>query len=87
MSENNNKSNWSKREVGALWTKTSKDKTQKYMTGHVDHGLDGKIDLVIFSNKDKKSPNAPDFRIYLSDKTSPNQATQSAELATDRDVL
>lgn len=59
---------WDRREIGALWTKLSKDKSQKYMTGHIQTHLEGKIDVVIFSNKDKKNDKAPDFRIYISDK-------------------
>lgn len=54
--------------MGALWTKLSKDKSQKYMTGHIQTSLEGKIDIVIFSNKDKKSDKAPDFRVYISDR-------------------
>ena len=68
MNDNKNDSNWTRREVGALWTKLSKDKSQKYMTGHIQTSLEGKIDVVIFSNKDKRTDKAPDFRIYLSEK-------------------
>jgi len=68
MSDNKNENNWTRREVGALWLKLSKDKSQKYMTGHMQTSLEGKIDVVVFSNKDKKTDKAPDFRIYLSEK-------------------
>lgn len=68
MNDNKNENNWTRREVGALWTKLSKDKSQKYMTGHIQTSLEGKIDIVIFSNKDKKTDKAPDFRVYLSEK-------------------
>ena len=68
MNDNKNENNWTRREVGALWTKLSKDKSQKYMTGHIQTSLEGKIDIVIFSNKEKKTDKAPDFRIYLSEK-------------------
>ena len=70
MSDNKNESNWTRREVGALWLKLSKDKSQKYMTGHIQTSLEGKIDIVIFSNKEKKTDKAPDFRVYLSEKKS-----------------
>ena len=70
MSDNKNESNWTRREVGALWLKLSKDKSQKYMTGHIQTSLEGKIDIVVFSNKDKKTDKAPDFRVYLSEKKS-----------------
>ena len=68
MNDNKNDNNWTRREVGALWTKLSRDKSQKYMTGHIQTSLEGKIDIVIFSNKEKKSDKSPDFRIYLSEK-------------------
>ncbi len=69
MSDNKtDTSKWGQREVGALWTKISKDKSQKYMTGHINTSLEGKIDIVIFSNKEKKSDKSPDFRIYVSDR-------------------
>jgi len=38
------------------------------MTGHIQTSLEGKIDIVIFSNKDKRTDKAPDFRVYLSEK-------------------
>jgi uncharacterized protein (DUF736 family) len=71
-------SKWDRREVGALWTKLSKDKSQKYMTGHIETSLEGKIDLVIFSNKDKKSDKAPDFRVYISDRDKKDAAPVAA---------
>ena len=98
MNDNKNENNWTRREVGALWTKLSKDKSQKYMTGHIQTSLEGKIDIVIFSNKDKKTDKAPDFRIYLSEKkkdeapvarsgaTQKSKATQ-AESLEEADVL
>lgn len=79
MKDNNNESKWSKRDIGALWTKSSKDNSQKYLTGHIQTSLEGKIDIVVFSNKDKKNDKAPDFRIYISEKKSPepNALSQS----------
>lgn len=85
---------WDNRELGALWLKVSKDKSQKYMTGHIQTSLEGKIDVVVFSNKDKKSDKSPDFRVYISDKkaTTENaaQPTKAAVAQTqddDSDVL
>jgi uncharacterized protein (DUF736 family) len=69
---------WDRREIGALWTKLSKDKSQKYMTGHILTSLEGKIDVVIFSNKDKKNDKAPDFRIYASDRGEKKDAPVAA---------
>ena len=68
MSDVETENKWDTRELGALWLKISKDKSQKYMTGHINSSLEGKIDVVIFSNKEKKSEKSPDFRIYASDR-------------------
>jgi uncharacterized protein (DUF736 family) len=79
MSETNNKTDWSKRELGALWKK--KSATQTYLTGHLSFEDGERINVVVFSNKNKKNENAPDFRIYVSEKTQggkPVQATASA---------
>ena len=69
MSENT-KNEWEKREIGALWTKTSQASGKKYFSGHfkiqTEFGEDKKVPVVAFFNKDKKSENSPDFRIYLS---------------------
>lgn len=83
MSDNKTEtSKWGQREVGALWTKISKDKSQKYMTGHINTSLEGKIDIVIFSNKEKKSDKSPDFRIYVSDRPA-KQKEQPARKVAD----
>jgi len=72
MADTDNKSNneWEKRELGALWTKQAQGSGKKYFSGHIkietDFGEEKKINVVAFHNKDKKSENSPDFRIYLS---------------------
>jgi uncharacterized protein (DUF736 family) len=81
MNAKTEQTKWDRREVGALWTKLSKDKSQKYMTGHIQTHLEGKIDVVIFSNKDKKNDKAPDFRIYISDKSEKKDASTTASVA------
>jgi uncharacterized protein (DUF736 family) len=80
MNDTKTESKWGNREMGALWLKLSKDKTQKYMTGHINSSLEGKIDVVIFSNKEKKNEKSPDFRIYASDRpeSKPKEAAVSA---------
>jgi len=60
---NNNKSEWSEREIGALWKRESAN--QKYLTGKLKiEGVEKNV--VIFSNKHKQKDNHPDFRVYLS---------------------
>jgi len=88
MSENKNENNWNQREIGALWTKQSRSGSQKYMTGHFKNSQGEKIDVVIFSNKDKKNEKAPDFRIYVSEKTKPEtQQSRQSSYANDGDIL
>ena len=71
MSDTNKANNeWDKRELGALWTRESQSSGKKYFSGHIkietDFGEEKKINVVAFHNRDKKSENSPDFRIYLS---------------------
>ena len=71
MADNSKTTNdWDKREIGALWTRTSQGSGKKYFSGHfkidTEFGEEKKIPVVAFFNKDKKAENQPDFRIYLS---------------------
>ena len=87
MSENNSNSNktseWNNREIGAIWMRTSKDGTKKYMTGQITDSFTGeKQKIVIFKNLSKKDENgniknekAPDFRIYKSEDAFNNSGT------------
>ena len=89
MSENKNENKWTEREIGALWTKQSRNGSQKYMTGHFKNSQGEKTDVVIFSNKDKKNEKAPDFRVYISEKTKPNnqESRQTTYSSNEGDIL
>lgn len=92
----NQKSDWSKRDVGALWKRESA--TQKYLSGYVkidELGIETEVKIVVFSNKNKKDNlKAPDYRIYLSKpaekpaetKTTKPTKAEKVEESTD-DVL
>jgi len=63
----NKNNDWSKREIGALWKKDGP--TQKYLSGYLtidEFGTKTKVNVVVFSNKNKSKDTAPDFRVYLS---------------------
>ena len=63
MDNTDKKSEWSEREIGALWKRESPN--QKYLTGKLK--VDGvEKNVVIFSNKNKQKDTHPDFRVYLS---------------------
>lgn len=68
MSENsNNNTNNNNQELGALWKKESKNGGQKYLAGHIvvedDMGVEKKVKVVVFANREKKNERYPDFRI------------------------
>ena len=73
MSENN-KTDWSKLELGALWKR--KSATQTYLSGYIkvdELGTQKEVKVVVFSNKSKKdNDKAPDFRVYLSEPRNSN---------------
>lgn len=65
---NNEKTDWAKRDVGALWKREGQ--SQKYLSGYVkvdELGIERELKIVVFSNKNKNNNDkAPDYRIYLS---------------------
>lgn len=64
MSEEKQKKDWSKLEIGALWKKTSA--TQPYYSG--DLQIEGKAyKIICFTNKHKTEDRHPDIRVYLSE--------------------
>ena len=85
-SKSNNE--WEKRELGALWTKEAQGSGRKYFSGHIkvqtDFGEEKKINVVAFHNKDKKSENSPDFRIYLSRPAGSTSETETANNTTEK---
>ena len=86
-----NKTDWQKREVGALWKKESP--TQKFFSGHVkidDYGEEKLLKVVVFSNRHKSKDSHPDFRIYTVEDQKPRSDEKkepvSSEVETE-DVL
>lgn len=76
----NTNDNWKKREIGALWSKTSTSGST-YYSGTINVTEDGntvKKRVIMFTNKDKKSESAPDFTIYLSEENGSNGSAGSA---------
>lgn len=86
--DNTNKTDWQKREVGALWKKESP--TQKFFSGHVkvdDYGEEKLLKVVVFSNRHKNKDSHPDFRIYTVEDQKPRSSkpeeTVSSEVETE----
>ena len=75
MSNENNTTDWSEREIGALWKRSGSN--QKYLSGKVKMADGSTQEIVIFTNRYKNADNQPDFRIYKSSPNSQQQETQS----------
>tara|TARA_Y100000310_G_C20059433_1_gene524284 strand:- start:146 stop:424 length:279 start_codon:yes stop_codon:yes gene_type:complete len=76
-----NKTDWSKRELGALWK--NQGRSQTYLTGHVTPpGQSEPVKLIVFSNKNKTKDNQPDFRVYLSE-TRENSSQKEEETSDE----
>jgi uncharacterized protein (DUF736 family) len=88
MSENQDKkSNWKDREMGALWKK--KGNSQTYLSGTIEipsdeYGGKEKVNVVIYSNKYKEKDNHPDFRVYRSEEMKKEATVQED---SDNEIL
>ena len=64
-------SEWTKREMGALWMKDGK--TQKFYSGFLklkgenDNDPEEEVSIIIFANRHKNSDKAPDLIVYRSE--------------------
>lgn len=79
LEEQNNKSDWSKREIGAFWTQESQK--GKYLSGQIEIdelGVKKKVKVVMFPNRYKDNDKKPDYVLYLS-KDSEQQADSEAK--------
>ena len=87
-SQQGEQSEWQKRECGALWAK--KSAAQEYYSGHIvvtdESGNETKQSVVIFSNKHKKKPTHPDWRIYKSEPMQGGASTARAAVAAVEEV-
>lgn len=76
-------SEWSNREIGALWKRVAKSSGQKYLAGHItvdELGVEKKLKVIVFQNKFKgENEKAPDLRIY----TKPEEEQQETAAASD----
>jgi len=89
--ENKSKSDWSKRDIGALWRRDGKN--QKFLSGKItigEFGEEKEIQIVVFKNKFKEKDNQPDFRIYedtpMEKKSSPPVDNSVKEEEGDDDL-
>ena len=80
------KSDWQKRELGALWVRDGKN--QKYLSGHMKvetmPGVQETVKVVVFTNKNKeKNERAPDYVVYRSEDPTSQSVEKAAEEAVE----
>lgn len=79
--QDNVSSDWSNREIGALWKRVAKNSGQKYLAGHItvdELGVERKLKVIVFQNKFKgDNEKAPDLRIYTKPEDEEATATSS----------
>jgi len=67
LEEQNTKSDWSQREIGAFWTRDSAK--GKYLSGSIEVdelGVKKKMKVVMFPNRYKDNDKKPDYVLYIS---------------------
>ena len=67
LEEQNTKSDWSQREIGAFWTRDSSK--GKYLSGSIEVdelGVKRKMKVVMFPNRYKDNDKKPDYVLYVS---------------------
>ena len=77
----NNKNDWSDRELGALWVNVKNGKNEKYLTGHINNQK-----VIIFKNQFKEeNPKAPDFRVYKHAERDSSGATEETKTEVEEE--
>lgn len=80
---NNSKTDWSKRDVGALWKREGKN--QKYLSGYIkvdESDPTRELKIIVFTNKNKnENQKAPDYRIYISEQRNSEQPAAKQSFA------
>ena len=52
------------KKIGALWKKSDKH-GKDYLTGQLDLGILGKVQIAVFQNPEKQNVQSPDATIHL----------------------
>ena len=69
MSDTKTNTEWSDREIGALWTNVNPKTNDKYLTGHINGEK-----VILFKNKYKsENEKAPDLKVYKQKDANSNE--------------
>lgn len=87
LNKTKKQSEWRQRELGAFWKREYKNGDGTYLAGHIierdEYGAEKKTKVVLFSNRDKPSERAPDFKLYRSKEYNTNGSQPSSETKED----
>ena len=86
LEEQNTKSDWSQREIGAFWTRDSAK--GKYLSGSIEVdelGVKKKMRVVMFPNRYKDNDKKPDYVLYVSkdSEVSSNEVNTSSQASEE----
>jgi len=84
LEEQNTKSDWSQREIGAFWTRDSSK--GKYLSGSIEVdelGVKKKMKVVMFPNRYKDNDKKPDYVLYVSKDSETSNAKVNTENTTE----
>ena len=86
LEEQNTKSDWSQREIGAFWTRDSSK--GKYLSGSIEVdelGVKKKMKVVMFPNRYKDNDKKPDYVLYVSKdaESSPSPSENVVESSSE----
>lgn len=73
------------KQIGALWVNEYKKdgETKKMLSGRLDLGPMGEVDIAVFPNGRKDKPSHPDYRIVLSERSN-GKSNGAAESKDDK---
>tara|TARA_R110002167_G_scaffold10563_1_gene48126 strand:+ start:265 stop:549 length:285 start_codon:yes stop_codon:yes gene_type:complete len=88
LNDNQKKSDWADREMGAFWTQDGKN--GKFLTGYVELdelGIKRKTRVVMFPNRHKINEKAPDYKLYISKDKPVADMDEQKKASTGNDEL
>ena len=91
LEEQNTKSDWSQREIGAFWTRDSSK--GKYLSGSIEVdelGVKKKMKVVMFPNRYKDNDKKPDYVLYVSkdaEATTTEDSSKNQAEATKKEEI
>jgi uncharacterized protein (DUF736 family) len=73
------------KQIGALWVNEYKKngETKKMLSGRLDLGTLGDVDIAVFPNERKEKASQPDYRIILSDRSN-GKASDTGDTKDDK---